>query len=146
MARRINQAGLDLIKSYEGCRLVAYRDAVGVLTIGYGSTGAHVYPGKRITQQQAEDLLRQDLSRFELGVNAQVAGAPTTDNQFAAMVSLAFNIGLGGFAKSSVLRNHKLQRYNIASASFLLWNKAKGRILAGLTRRRNAERKLYLTK
>lgn len=141
---KINAAGLELIKAFEGCRLTAYRDAVGVLTIGYGSTGNHVYPGKKITQQQAEDLLRQDLSRFEIGVNAQLGGVPTTENQRAAMIALAFNIGLGAFARSSVLRNHKARKYTAAANSFLLWVKGGGRTLPGLVRRRRAERSLYL--
>lgn len=142
---KINAAGLALVKEFEGCKLVAYRDAVGILTIGYGSTGNHVYLGKKITQQQADELLQQDLSRFEIGVNAQLGGVPTTDNQRSAMISLAFNIGLGAFAKSSVLRNHKARKYTAAANSFLLWVKAGGKTLKGLVRRRARERSLYLS-
>ena len=94
-ARRINSAGLVLIQSFEGLRLTAYRCPAGVWTIGYGHTGPDVNPGQRITPAEAEALLRGDLDRFESGVAAAVGNAPTTDNQFAAMVSLAFNIGLG---------------------------------------------------
>jgi lysozyme len=142
MVRRINEAGLELIKSFEGLRLEAYRCPAGVLTIGYGSTGPHVKPGMVITEEKAEGLLLEDLRRFEVGVEA-MAG-PATDNQFAAMVALAFNIGLGAFSTSTVLKRHKLGNRTGAANAFLMWNKAGGQILKGLIRRREAERKLYL--
>jgi lysozyme len=140
----INEAGLALIKESEGLSLKAYRCPAGVLTIGYGSTGAWIKPGMVITRQRAEELLKQDLKRFELGVNAQLGGVPTTDNQRSAMVSLAFNIGLGAFARSSVLRNHKARKYQAAANSFLLWVKAGNKTLSGLVTRRKRERALYL--
>ena len=142
--RKINERGLNLIKSFEGLRLEAYRDAVGVLTIGWGSTGPHVKTGMVITEEEAEALLRKDLSRFEAGVEACIADAPTTSDQFAAMVSLSFNIGLGRFATSTVLKRHKLGNRIGAANAFLLWNRAGGQVLRGLTRRREAERRLYL--
>ena len=142
---KINLAGLDLLKHFEGLRLRAYRDPVGILTIGYGSTGPHVRVGMTIMEQEAEDLLRRDLSRFERGVAQAVADVPTTDNQFSAMVCLAFNIGLGAFGRSTVLRMHKKGSHKLAAAAFLLWVKAGGKTLKGLVRRRNAERKLYLS-
>lgn len=143
--RRINQAGVDLIKSFEGLRTRAYRDPVGILTIGYGSTGAHVRPAMSITEAEAEALLRKDLARFEAGVHVYVGDAPTTENEFSAMVSLAFNIGLGAFRKSTVLRQHKAGRKTLAAAAFLMWVRAGKRTLKGLVRRRNAERRLYLS-
>jgi len=96
------------------------------------------HPGTR------EDLLRQDLKTFQDGVDDFLEG-DTSDNQFGAMVSLAFNIGLGNFRKSSVLRDHNASNPKAASDAFLMWDKAGGRVLAGLERRRQEERALYLT-
>jgi lysozyme len=142
MARKINDRGLALIKSFEGCELTAYRCPAKVLTIGYGSTGSHVKEGMTITEEEAEALLRKDLARFENGVS--VLAGVSSDSQFAAMVSLAFNIGLSAFAGSTVLKRHKLGNRMGAANAFMMWNKAKGQILKGLIRRREAERKLYL--
>jgi lysozyme len=142
MSRKINDRGLALIKSFEGCELTAYRCPAKVLTIGYGSTGSHVKEGMTITEEEAEALLRKDLARFEAGVSA-LAGI-SSDSQFAAMVSLAFNIGLNAFAGSTVLKRHRLGNRMGAANAFMMWNKAGGRILKGLIRRREAERKLYL--
>lgn len=144
MSDPVNQATIDLIKRNEGCELTAYRDSVGVLTIGYGHTGDDVTEGLRITQQQAEALLRQDLEKFQDGVDDLVTG-DASDNQFGAMVSLAFNIGLGNFRTSSVLRNHNAGDHQATADAFLLWNKAGGHVLPGLDRRRHEERALYLT-
>lgn len=143
--RQINDAGLALVKRFEGLRLEAYRCPAGVLTIGYGSTGPHVKEGMIITPGEAERLLRADLSRFETGVDAMTGGFATSDNQFSAMVSLSFNIGLGNFATSSVLKRHKAGAFDRAADAFLMWNKAKGNVLPGLVRRREAERELYLS-
>ena len=143
---RTNQAGIDLIKSFEGLRLTAYKDIGGVLTVGYGHTGKDVYKGQIINQEKAENLLRQDLERFELAVEELLDNAPTTQNQFAAMVSLAYNVGPGNFEKSSVLRNHKSGKILAAAAAFMLWvNAGKLKNVSGLIRRRNAERKLYVS-
>jgi lysozyme len=141
--RKINAAGLELVKSFEGLRLDAYRCAAGVLTIGWGSTGPHVKEGMTISLEEAETLLKTDLARFERGVDAMTEGVATSDNQFAACVSLAYNIGLGAFVGSTVLKRHKLGNHLGASRAFILWNKAKGQVLKGLTRRREAEAKLY---
>lgn len=142
MARRINERGLDLVKSFEGLRLDAYRCAAGVLTIGWGSTGPHVKEGMTITLDEAETLLKSDLARFERGVDALLG--PATSDQFSACVSLAFNIGLNAFAGSTVLKRHKKGNHAGAADAFMLWIKAKGNVLKGLVRRREAERKLYL--
>jgi len=139
--RHINQKGVDLIKSFEGLRLKAYRDAVGVLTIGYGSTGDHVFEGMVITENQAEALLKSDLSRFEKCVERAAPGL--SDNRFAACVSLAFNIGCKAFEGSSVCRLARSGDHGAAQRSFGLWNKAGGKVLAGLVRRRAAEAELY---
>jgi lysozyme len=139
---RINEKGRAIVKRFEGLRLTAYRCPAGVLTIGYGSTGPHVKQGMCITEAEAEELLRKDLKRFEDGV-WQIAGA-ATGNQFSAMVSLAFNIGLGAFATSTLVKRHKLGNHIGAANAFLSWKMAGGRVLTGLIRRREAERKLYL--
>lgn len=140
----INQAGLELIKEFEGCRLTSYRDAGGIYTIGWGHTKG-VKPGMQITKERAERLLEQDIYIFELAVNKAIAGTPTTQNQFSAMCSLAYNIGPGQFGKSTVIKQHRAGRYGLAAAAFLLWVKVGRRTLPGLLRRRRAERELYLT-
>jgi lysozyme len=146
MTRHINAAGLALIKQFEGCELNPYKCPAGVWTVGYGSTGPHVKPGITISHAEAEQLLLQDLTRFEKGV-ASAAREPT-DNQFAAMVSLAFNIGLANFLRSSVIREHNEGDKSAAASAFHLWNKARVhgvlKKLPGLARRRAEEAKLYL--
>lgn len=147
MFRNINQSGLDMIKSFEGLRLRAYPDpGTGgkPWTVGYGHTGPDVHPNTHITVQEAEALLKGDLDKFEAGVEKAV-GANTTDNQFAAMVSLAYNIGLGAFLRSTVLRQHRAGNHKLAAAAFLMWVKGGGRTLPGLVRRRATERALYLS-
>lgn len=142
--RQINAAGLDLIKHFEGCELTAYQDAVGVWTIGWGHTGSEVRAGLTITQSEADQLLDRDLDRFEEAVDRLTRGRATPD-QFAAMVSLAFNVGAGdgGLKTSTLLRMHNDGDYEGAAAQFARWNKAGGRVLNGLTRRRAAEAELY---
>lgn len=141
--RKINQAGLELVKSFEGLRLNAYQDSVGVWTIGYGSTKG-VKRGQRITEEEAEELLREDLATAERGVESAIT-EDITDNQFAACVSLAFNVGVGAFRKSSIVKYINAGDVLLAADRFLLYNRAGGRVLAGLTRRRKAERALFLT-
>ncbi len=141
-SRQTNATGVSLIKSFEGLRLKAYQDAVGVWTIGYGTTRG-VKPGQEISEAQAEALLKTDLNRFERAVSQSVR-IPVNDNQFAALVSFTYNVGSGALKRSTLLK--KLNRRDIYGASneFLRWNRAGGRILAGLTRRRKAERALFL--
>ena len=138
---KIGAKGLTLIKQSEGLRLKAYLCQAKVWTIGYGSTGPHVKPDMEITETQAEQLLRDDLARFEKAVSD--AAPKATQDQFDAMVSLAFNIGIAGFMKSSVLRLHNLGKFQAAADSFALWNKGGGRVLPGLVRRRDDEAHLY---
>ena len=141
--KRTNQNGLLLIKSFEGLRLKAYRDAVGIWTIGYGTTRG-VQPGMEISEAKAEEFLQADLVRFEEAINGAVT-APVNDNQFAALVSFTYNVGSGALRSSTLLRllNAKENVRAIAD-QFPRWNRAGGRVLAGLTRRRNAERSLFL--
>jgi lysozyme len=144
--RRANAAGIALIKGFEGLRLQAYRCPAGVWTIGYGHTKG-VSDGDIITESQAGHLLGADMESAETTVEVRASYA--TDNQFAAMVALAFNIGNGAFRSSTVLREHIASNHAKAADAFLMWNKAKidGVLqpVAGLTRRRKAERDLYLT-
>jgi len=142
--RQTNQAGVQLIKSFEGCRLTAYKDAIGVLTIAFGHTGPDVTPGKTITQAEADQLLAQDLAKFEKGVEALVK-SNINDNQFAALVSFSYNCGLMNLQKSTLLRLTNAGDFAGASKEFLKWTKAGGKELAGLVRRRQAEQVLFLT-
>lgn len=138
--KRIGQAGLALIKQYEGCRLAAYRCAAGVWTIGYGHT-AGVHSGMTITQAQADAYLRQDIAKFEGYVNNH-AYVPITEqlnqNQFDALVSFAFNLGAGNLRKLCKGRTAA----QIAQA-MTQYCKANGKVLAGLRRRRAAEQALF---
>lgn len=138
---QISKAGLDLIKQFEGLYLKAYRCPAGVPTIGYGHT-AGVAMGQTITQQQADDYLRRDVRQFERAVERQVS-VPLTQGQFDALVSFAFNLGEGALAQSTLLRLLNAGDYAGAAAQFDRWNKAGGRVLPGLVRRRAAERALF---
>lgn len=139
----ITSDGAALIKSFEGCRLIAYKDAVGVLTVGYGHTGPDVKVKLEITQEQADEIFAADLARFAVGVR-QLIKVNLTDAQFSAVVSLAYNIGLGNLAGSTLLRFINAGDLKRAADQFPRWNKAGGKPLAGLTRRRAAERAMFL--
>ena len=150
----VSPAGRKMIEAFEGCRLTAYQDIVGIWTIGYGCTGEPVHQGLTITQQQADDMLSNRLAQeFEPKVMAEIGNVPTTQGQFDAMVSLAFNIGTGriehgqgegGFDGSSVARFHKAGEYDKAADAFLLWDKAGGQVVDALDRRRAEEGQVYL--
>lgn len=137
---KISQKGLDLIKRFEGLRHEAYKCPAGVWTIGYGHTG-DVQNGALITAEGAEAQLREDVARFEEGVRHIVG--PCTQGQFDALVSFAFNLGLGALMSSTLLKKHKSKDYAGAAGQFLRWNKAGGKVLPGLTKRRAAEAALY---
>jgi GH24 family phage-related lysozyme (muramidase) len=141
--RHINRDGLELIKSSEGCVLYTYDDGVGVPTIGYGHTEG-VEWGQTITQTQAEELLKQDLNYFEQEVSNLVT-VPLTDNQFSALVSFAFNVGIGAFAESTLLRFLNQGDYIGASEQFGRWVNGGGEVMPGLVFRRSLERELFLT-
>lgn len=134
-----SKKGIDLIKSFEGCRLTAYKCPAGVLTIGYGHTGADVKPSQKITQEQATKLLQNDLKKYELHVNNLKRNF--NQNEFDALVSFCYNCGVG--CLHTLCKNRTNSQ--IASA-ILLYNKANGKPLAGLTRRRKAERELFVQK
>lgn len=148
MTRRINAAGFELVREFEGLRLEAYQDQGGVWTIGYGHTGPEVVPGLTCTREQAEAWLLEDLREAEADV-LRVLKRPATDNQFAAMVSLAYNIGGGAFARSTVLKRFNKGDIHGAAEAFGMWRKVtvggKKVDSAGLIRRRAAEAALFLT-
>lgn len=144
----INARGLDLVKHFEGCYLTAYPDSVGVWTIGYGHTGlthedGTVKRGRTITQAEAEQLLQHDLTYFAKRVREGTT-VPLTEDQFAALVSFDFNTG--GFLRSDLRKLLNRGDYAGAAEQLLLWDKAGGRTLSGLTRRRRSERNLFLGK
>ncbi len=140
---RVNRATRRLVAEFEGFRGRAYQCPAGVWTIGYGFTKG-VQPGDVITREQADARLDAELAEFAEGVH-RLLTRPATPNAFGAMVSLAFNIGLAAFARSTVLRLHNAGDATGAARAFALWNKAGGRVLPGLVRRRAAEAALYLT-
>lgn len=146
MVRRTNPEGLKLIKQWEGLKLTAYRDVVGVWTIGYGSTGSHVTPGLKISAQQAEQLLFKDLVRFERCVEQSVT-AKLSDNQFAALVAFAFNVGEAGFKGSTLLKKLNRGDKNSVPAELAKWVKGtvdgKKVTIPGLVNRRAAEAGLW---
>lgn len=140
---RTNDAGIALIKSFEGCKLIAYQDIVKVWTIGYGNTD-NVRAGMTITQEQADALLTSKLISFERGVENLVK-VPLTDNEFSALVSFAYNLGLGSLERSHLLAKLNANDVTGAADEFLKWNRAGGVVVDGLARRRAAERELFLT-
>jgi GH24 family phage-related lysozyme (muramidase) len=146
LPRRINAAGLSLVQHFEDISLAAYLDPAGIPTIGWGHTPAEM--GQTITFAMANMILLGDLAQAEATVVAATVLSTTTDNQFSAMVSLCFNIGRAAFLSSTVLRMHRSGTFPNAAEAFLMWNRAhidgRLKILAGLTKRRELERSLYL--
>lgn len=178
MTRKLNVAGVALIKAFEGCKLEAYPDPGSPLgrelrktenmrkedwqmlsgapwTIGWGSTGPDFFnltsdgkptqigPGTRWTQEQCDLRKEQDLLQFCSAVE-KLLKVKVTDNQFAALVSFAYNCGTGNLKNSSLLRFVNGNQPRLAAEEFLKWNKAQGQVMPGLTRRREAERRLFL--
>lgn len=138
---KTSETGLALIKEFEGCRLDAYLDSVGVWTIGYGHTKT-ARKGMIITQAQAEELLALDVAEHATGVYKALQ-VKLEQHQFDAVVSLAFNVGVNAVRNSTLIKMINRGDAKIGAAQFDRWNKAGGKVLAGLTRRRAAERKLY---
>ena len=139
-------AGKELIKKFEGFRAVAYTCPAGVVTVGYGTTrinGNSVKLGTKITSDEAEQFLEEDLKLFEDSINKLVS-TKLTQNQFDALVSFVYNVGIGNFKKSTLLKLLNKGDMTGASKEFLKWDKANGAPLPGLTRRRKAERELFL--
>lgn len=146
---KLNKAGADLIKSFEGCKLSAYKCSANKETIGYGNTfyedGTPVKLGDKITQERAESLFTLISDSFAAKV-APLIKSKINENQFGALTSFAYNAGVGNLQKSTLL---KKVNANPSDASireeFMKWNKAGGKELAGLTRRRKAEADLYFS-
>ncbi|HDC4403174.1 TPA: lysozyme [Enterobacter cloacae] len=143
-----SEKGIALIKQFEGCKLTAYQDSVGVWTIGYGWTqpvdGKPIRAGMTIKQETAERLLKTGLVSYESDVS-RLAKAGLTQGQFDALVSFTYNLGARSLSTSTLLRKLNAGDYAGAADEFLRWNKAGGKVLNGLTRRREAERALFLS-
>lgn len=144
---KTNQRGIDLIKSFEGLELKAYPDpgtGGDPWTIGYGHTGPEVKKGLVITAEQAEEYLKKDLEKFENAL-MKMLKVSVTENQWAALISFAYNCGPKNLETSTLLRLLNAGDIQGAAAQFGRWNKAAGKELPGLTRRRAAERALFLS-
>lgn len=144
----MNNAGISLVKSFEGCKLTAYACPSNVPTIGYGHTGPDVVRTeigvRTITQEEADLLLADDLAVFEARVRKLLHREPTS-NQLSALVSFAFNVGTHNLRESTLLKLFNAGDIAGAAEQFPRWNKASGRVLPGLIARRDAERRLFLT-
>ncbi|EMV7407859.1 lysozyme [Enterobacter soli] len=140
--------GIALIKEFEGCKLTAYQDSVGVWTIGFGWTqpvdGKPIRAGMTIKQETAERLLKTGLVSYESDVSRLVK-VGLTQGQFDALVAFTYNLGARSLSTSTLLRKLNAGDYTGAAAEFMSWNKAGGKALKGLTRRREAERALFLS-
>lgn len=141
---KINELGLGLIKKWEGLRLRAYKDTVGVLTIGYGSTFPKVTADQVISEAEANSRLQTDLAYFEQAVTQMVA-VPLNSNQFSALVSLAFNVGPGNLKGKGLINKLNSGDYEGAANSFPKYDNAGGKEDMGLYRRRLDEKALFLT-
>jgi len=134
--------GIELIKHFEGCELEAYKCPAGVWTIGYGHIKG-VHEGMKITEMQAEEMLKSELHEYEGYINDYVT-VPLNQNQFDAMVSWVYNLGGGNLRSSTLLKVLNAGDYDGVPAQMLRWNKAGGKVLEGLTRRRQAEADLFV--
>lgn len=146
---KINKAAVNLVKEFEGLKLEAYYDPVGVVTIGYGYTnlagfGPGVKIGDRWSEQMAEEMLAKGLEKFAAEIRPLFKRIPN-ENQFGAMVSLAYNIGTGAFARSTCLKRFNTGDVAGAAEALTWFNKAGGNVMRGLVRRREAEKTLFLT-
>jgi len=146
---RLNKAGIDLMHDFEGCRLEAYLCPASVPTIGYGSTyyedGRPVKLGDAITQERADQLFQAIAEDFAKRVRSLLK-VGLNENQFSALVSFTYNVGVANLKKSTLLKKVNINPSDpTIEDEFLKWNKAGGKVLAGLTRRREEEAKLYFT-
>lgn len=144
--KKVSEAGANLIKSFEALRLTAYKalPTEQYYTIGYGHYGSDVKAGMQITKEQAENMFRNDLSKYEATVATATITKDLKQNQFDALVCFCYNVGQGNFLKSTLLRK-VLANPNDTSirSEFAKWNKSGGQVIAGLTRRRTAEANYY---
>lgn len=137
----ISQEGIALIKKFEGCKLEAYQDSVGVWTIGYGHT-KDVKEGDQINQDEAENLLQEEMPEYEGYINNLVK-VPLKQYQFDALCAWVFNLGSGNLQESTLLRVLNDGKYDEVPQQIKRWNKANGEVLEGLIRRREAEALLF---
>jgi lysozyme len=140
---KTSMKGRQFIQRFEACKLLAYLCPANVWTCGWGHTGPDVFKGKRITQLTADSLFEQDLEKFESGVNHLVR-VPLTQGQFDALVSFSYNCGLGNLSSSTLLKMLNAGQYDQAADQFRRWNQSNGKVLAGLTIRREQERATFL--
>ena len=138
---KLGERGTEILKYFEGCKLTAYQDSVGVWTIGYGHTKG-VYNGMTITQEEAEQMLLTELEEYE-GYIEDMVTVPLTQNQFDALVVWIYNLGPTNFKNSTLLKELNAGNYNAAGQEITRWNKAGGKVLAGLVKRREAEAELF---
>jgi lysozyme len=134
----VSQSGIDLIKSFERCRLTAYPDQGGVWTCGWGATGPDVVEGTVWTQQVADNRLASDLTRFEDCVNNNVT-VTLAQNQFDALVDFSYNVGETAFEDSTLLELLNQSQFDACPAQFMRWVHVRGVLSPGLERRRMAE-------
>ena len=137
-----SNTGLALTKKFEGLKLNAYQDHVGVWTIGYGHTGSTVHAGQTITQDQADQLLHSDIAASVACVNRAVTAA-INQNQFDALVDFVFNLGCAALLSSTLLREVNAGNFAAAAQQFLLWDYARGVVIDGLHQRRKGESDLF---
>ena len=137
----ISQEGLSLIKKFEGCKLQSYKCAAGVWTIGYGSTNG-IEEGMEISQERADMLLLEDVEVFEKAVN-ELVEVPLEQNQFDSLISWTFNLGPTNLKNSTLLKVLNNKNYDEVPTQIKRWNKAGGKVLQGLIRRREAEALLF---
>ena len=158
---KISEAGIQLIKSFEGCHRSPYRCPAALWTTGYGhvlypdqarlktperaSYGIKSEHNRTFEYDEIDELLEKDLQRFQAGVSRLCPASNDSQPNFDAMVSFSFNVGLGNLQSSTLRMKYNRGEYEAAADEFLKWNKAGGKILAGLTRRRVAERALFLS-
>ena len=147
----MTEEGISLIKKYEGCKLTAYKCPAGVWTIGYGNTfyedGSTVKPGDKITQERADQLLRNILEKKFLEPIRKLIVSDINDNMFSAIVSFTYNVGIGNLKSSTLLKKVNANPNDQSiSLEFKKWVKSAGKVLPGLVRRRESESDLYFKK
>ena len=140
---KLSEAGIAIIKKYEGCRYLAYQDGGGVWTIGYGFTKGVKF-GMSMSPEECERRLQDEVCGYEEAV-LKACIVPPTQHQFDALVSLSWNIGIAGLSRSTVIRLHNQKDFVNASRAFNMWNQDNGKVVQGLVNRRAAEAALYLS-
>ena len=138
---KISEEGIELLKKFEGCKLEAYQDSVGVWTIGYGHTKG-VYKGMTISQDDAEEMLEEEMEEYE-GYIEEYVEVPLSQNEFDALVCWVYNLGPTNLRNSTLLMVLNQSKFDEVPEQIKRWNKAGGEVLQGLVRRREAEALLF---